>query len=257
MVQKKSLQGNLLLLKWYWQVLPFLLTSAANCTIMKKIILFVLIFVSSYSFSQKCSDYYFLQDKKTIEMTITNKKGKEVGKLIYNISNLKKTGNGTAATVNSDFFDKNGKSISKAVNTVQCDNGNLMMDMKMFIPSAQQQQMGDISATGTASYLEYPGNMKEGDPLKDASFSMDFKSTAGMNGRVTIDMTNRKVAGNESVTTPAGTWNCYKITYHSKMNFKLLIGFNMNSDVTEWYAPGFGVVRTVSENGTTEITAIK
>jgi hypothetical protein len=78
-----------------------------------------------------------------------------------------------------------------------------------------------------------------------------------MNGRVTIDMTNRKVAGNESVTTPADAWSCNKITYHSKMNFKLLIGFNMNSDVTEWYAPAFGVVRTVSENGTTEITAIK
>ena len=190
-------------------------------------------------------------------MTITNKKGKEAGKLVYNISNLKKTGNATSATVNSEFFDKNGKSVSKAVNSVQCDNGTLLMDMKMFIPSTQQAQMGDVSATGTVNYLEYPANMKEGDALKDVNFSMDFKSTAGMAGRVTIDMTNRKVTGKENITTPAGTWDCYKITYHSKMNFKLLIGFNMNSDVTEWYAPGFGVVKTESDSGKTEITAIK
>jgi len=224
---------------------------------MKKFFLLFLVFVSSHSFSQKCSDYYFLQSNKTIEMTITNKKGKEAGKLVYNISNMKKTGSSTSATVNSDFFDKNGKSISKAVNSVQCDNGTLMMDMKMFIPSAQQTQMGDLSATGMVSYLEYPRMMKVGDVLKDANFSMDFKSTSGLAGHVTIDMTNRKVAGEESITTPAGTWNCYRITYHSKMNFKLLIGFNMNADVTEWYAPGFGVVKTESENGTTEITSIK
>ena len=224
---------------------------------MKTIIAVALVFAGIHSFSQNCSDYYFLQNNKTIEMTITNRKGKEAGKLVYHISDMKKNGGNTTATVNSEFFDAKGKSVSKAVNAVQCNNGTLLMDMKMFIPSTQQAQMGDISATGSVNYLEYPANMKEGDALKDASFAMDFKSTAGMGGRVTIDMTNRKVAGKESVTTPAGTWNCYKITYHSKMNFKLLIGFNMNSDVTEWYAPGFGVVKTVSDSGSTEITSIK
>ncbi|HEV8287097.1 MAG TPA: hypothetical protein VGQ09_22465 [Chitinophagaceae bacterium] len=224
---------------------------------MKNVILLLFVFVSFHAFSQKCADYYFLQNNKTIEMTITNKKGKESGKLVYNISNVKKTGNTISATVNSDFFDKNGKSISKATNNVQCENGTLMMDMKMLIPSAQQQQMGDISASGTISYLEYPANMKEGDALKDASFSMDFKSQAGLGGHISIDMTNRKVAGKEDITTPAGTWNCYKITYHSKMVFKMGIGIPMNAEVTEWYAPGFGVVKTDSGNGTTEITAIK
>jgi hypothetical protein len=70
-------------------------------------------------------------------------------------------------------------------------------------------------------------------------------------------MTKRKVEGRESVTTPAGTWNCFKITYHSKMIFKMGIGIPMNMDVTEWWAPGFGVVKTESDSGKTEITAIK
>jgi len=190
-------------------------------------------------------------------MTISNKKGKETGKVTYMISNVAKKGSVTSATVNSDFVDKNGKSISKATNIIQCDNGNLMMDMKMFIPSTQQAQMGDISASGTVSYLEYPGNMKEGDVLKDASFAMDFKSVSGLGGHISMDMTKRKVEGRESITTPAGTWNCFKITYHSKMIFKMGIGIPMNMDVTEWWAPGFGVVKTESDSGKTEITAIK
>jgi len=225
--------------------------------VMKKIYFLLLLSIGYSAFSQQCSNYFFLQSNKTIEMSISNKKGKDAGKLIYVISNVATKGSVTTGTVNSEFIDKNGKSVSKATNSIQCDNGNLMMDMKMFIPSTQMEQMGDISASGTASYLEYPSALKEGDALKDASFSMDFKSASGIGGHISIDMTNRKVAGQESVTTPAGTWNCYKITYHSKMIFKMGIGIPMNSDVTEWYAPGFGVVKTETNNGSTQITAIK
>jgi hypothetical protein len=70
-------------------------------------------------------------------------------------------------------------------------------------------------------------------------------------------MTKRKVTGKESLTTPAGTWDCFTITYHSKMIFKMGIGIPMNSDVTEWYAPGFGVVKTESNGGSTLITSVK
>jgi len=224
---------------------------------MKKIYFLFLLAAGYTGFTQQCSNYFFLQSNKTIEMTISNKKGKEAGKLVYVISNVATSGTTTTGTVNSEFFDKNGKSVSKASNSIQCDNGNLMMDMKMFIPSAQMEQMGDVSAAGTASYLEYPSALKDGDALKDASLSMDFKSASGIGGHISMDMTNRKVQGKESVTTSAGTWDCYKITYHSKMIFKIGIGIPMNADVTEWYAPGFGVVKTESNNGTTLITAIK
>lgn len=224
---------------------------------MKKFILPILLFTFYYSFSQNCTDYYYFQNNKTIEISIANKKGKESGKLVYTISNVITNGSVTSSTLNSEFLDKNGKSSSKAVNNLRCENGIVKMDMKMFIPSAQMEQMGEMSATGTTSYLEYPSTMKEGDALKDASFSMDFKSTSGIGGHISMDMTNRKVIGKESVTTPGGTWDCYKIAYHSKMIFKMGISIPMNFDVTEWFAPGFGVVKTESSGGTTQITSIK
>ena len=224
---------------------------------MKKLAFSTLVFLSYYALAQKCSDYFFLQNNKTIEMTIYNKKDKESGKMIYVISNVNKSGNSTTATINSEFLDKNGKSVSKGTNSIKCTGGILMMDMKMFIPSAQQEQISEVSGTADNSYLEYPTSLKEGDVLKDGSFSMDFKSKSGLGGHIDVAMTNRKVAGKETVTTPAGTWDCYKITYHSKMVFKMGIGIPINADVTEWYAPGFGTVRTESGGGKTEITAIK
>ncbi|HEY1872171.1 MAG TPA: hypothetical protein VGG71_14010 [Chitinophagaceae bacterium] len=223
---------------------------------MKKVSFLCFLLISLYSFSQKCGDYYYFQNNKIIEITILNKKGKESGKLVYTISNLGQKGSVTMATINSEFIDKNGKTVSKATNNVQCENGILMMDMKMFIPTAQQQ-MGDFSGNAITNFLEYPSTMKEGDALKDALLSMDFKSASGLGGHILIDLTNRKVEGKETVTTPAGTWDCYKITYHSKMVFKMGIGIPMNSDVTEWYAPAFGTVKTESSSGNTEITSIK
>jgi hypothetical protein len=224
---------------------------------MKAISIFFFIAVAISGFSQKCSDFYFLQKDKTVVMTITNKKGKVVGKQTYTISDVKGSGNSISSTVRSVFTDQKGKLIAKGVNNMQCKNGQLMMDLKMLIPSGQQQQMGESSASVT-TYMEYPSSMAVDDSLKNASFSMDFKSPAGIAGHVEINITNRKVVGKETITNSAGSWNCFKITYHSKMNFKVLIGFNVNTDVTEWYAPGFGVVKTEMDNGgKTEITSIK
>ena len=243
----------------FFRCYPFFrfVTVHSKFPVMKKVFAAICLLAVHNAFSQKCTDYYYLQNNKTIEMTITNKKAKETGKVVYAISNVSKKGNGITATINSEMFDKNGKTISKGSNNVQCENGVLMMDMKMFIPSAQQEQMGDVSAAGTTSYLEYPSALKDGDALKDASFDMDFKSKGGLGGHISIDMTNRKVEGKENITTPAGTWDCFKITYHSKMILKMGFGIPINADVIEWYAPGFGVVKTESGGGGTEISSIK
>lgn len=207
--------------------------------------------------AQNCTDFFFLQDNKTVEMTTTNKKGKETGKMTYSVSNVIKSGSSVSSIVAMETFDTKGKSVSKAINNVKCADGVMMMDMKMFIPSAQQEQMGTAAASASDVYLEYPPSMKEGDMLKDGQFNMDFKMQSGMGGSVSVNITNRKVHGRESVTTAAGTWDCFKITYKSRIVMKLIVGIPINVEATEWYAPGIGVVKTETSGGKTEITAIK
>ncbi len=225
---------------------------------MKRIFCFAL-FLNGFMvlWGQNCNDFFFLQDNKTVEMTNYNKKGKETGKMVYSMSDVKKSGNIVSSTVALEVFDAKGKTASKAINNVKCMDGTMMMDMKMFIPAAQQEQMGTAAATASDVYLEYPSGMKEGDELKDGQFNMDFKMQSGMSGSVSVSITNRKVQGKESVTTAAGTWNCFKITSKSRIVMKLVIGIPVNVETTEWYAPGVGVVKSESGGGKTEITAIK
>ena len=221
---------------------------------MKNLLVGILLLVTYSTFSQTCETYYFLQNHKTIEMTIYNKKGEANGKQVYTVSNVQTSGNNVTATLNSEMFDKNGKSMVKAVNEIKCSAGVMMMDMKMNMP--QTQQATDVNATASNVYIEYPPNMKDGDNLKDAAMKIDVDNK-GMKQTMDMQVINRKVQGKESITTTAGTWDCYKITNTTKMKIKTMgIGIPINTDVTEWFAPGFGVVKSESKSGGTAITAI-
>jgi hypothetical protein len=123
---------------------------------MKLPVALTFLFFSGNIFSQDCSNYYFLQNNKTIEMTISNNKGKESGKMTYVVSDSKKNGGSITATINSEFVDAKGKSITKATNNVKCENGVMQMDMKTFIPPAQLEQMKTGTANINDVYLEYP-----------------------------------------------------------------------------------------------------
>jgi hypothetical protein len=99
--------------------------------------------------------------------------------------------------------------------------------------------------------------MNTGDQLKDVSFDMDVDNH-GLKSTVSMVISDRKVAGKESVTTTAGTWDCLKITYNSKITIKTMgIGVPIKDEGTEWFAPGFGVVKTEGKHGGTAITSIK
>ena len=224
---------------------------------MKKIFALAGVLVALCTSGQDCKNYYFLQNNKTVEMTIYNKKGGSEAKLVYLISEVKNSGNATMATVQSEMFDKKGKSISKGSSVMKCNGGIMMINMKLNLPQQQTEQFTKANVKIEDVYMEYPTAMKTGDQLKDGNLSMDMDNS-GMKQSLTMTISDRKVEGEEKITTAAGTWDCYKISFKNKMIFKIMgAGIPMNMDGTEWYAPGFGVVKSQNKHGITEITSVK
>lgn len=222
---------------------------------MRTFVLTFLLLAGIFASAQDCKNYFFLQNGKTIEMTIYNKKGEENGKQVYTVSNYKSSGGTASAIVSSEIIDKKGKSISKAQSTIQCKGGVMMVDMKMSLPQAQ---LKDVNAASESFYVDYPAKMNVGDALADAHMKMDIDLQNGMKQAVSMDITGRNVEAKESVTTTAGTWDCYKISSHCKTVIKTMsIGIPINIDQTEWFAPGAGIVKTISKAGGTAITAIR
>ena len=227
---------------------------------MKKIFLAVIAFTCTIvtTNAQNCSKYLLLQNNKHIEMTIYNKKDKEDGKQVWNVSNLKTSGGSTTAHISTEFFNGKGNSINKGESEIKCVNGMLMMNMKLMLNEAQLKQMDNATATVSGEFLEYPATMKEGDNLKDGNFKMNYKMNGSMEVNLEMTVTQRVVGATESITSPAGTWDCIKITSSQKLLTKIAgIGIPINISVTEWFAPGVGIIKTQSKYGSTLITLIQ
>ena len=223
---------------------------------MKSLLFLAAIICYANTYAQNCSGYYFLQNNKTVEMEIYNKKGEVSGKQIYKVTNVSNSGNTTTADINTQMLDKKGKEISKGASKMKCADGVMMVDMKMSMPT-QPGQTVNADANASDIYIEYPNSMSVGDNLKDASMHLEMNST-GMKQTIDMEVTNRKVDSKEKITTTAGTWDCFKITCHTLMKMKIMgIGKPMEFDSVEWYAPGFGVVKTESKYGGTAIVAVR
>jgi hypothetical protein len=107
--------------------------------------------------------------------------------------------------------------------------------------------------------MVYPAGLSAGQTLPDANITVSA-STGGVSIlNLTVIITNRKVVGTESVTVPAGTFECFKITYdvETKMMFKV------NATVTEYVNMGVGNVKTETFDkkgkpaGTTQLVELK
>lgn len=224
---------------------------------MKQILLFSLVLLAAFCYSQDCSNYYYLKNNSTVEMSIYDKKGGISGRLVYSVSGVTNSNNITTASVKSEMFDKKGRTIATGSSIMKCNGGIMMINMKMVIPTPQAEQISQTSAKTEDFFIEYPLNMKTGDQLKDGNMNMEVNNN-GIQQSVSMIVYDRMVEDKERISTAAGSWDCYRISYKSKMSIKMMgVGIPVSMDGTEWYAPGFGVVKTISKHGTTEITSIK
>lgn len=218
----------------------------------------VCLLIQAGAYAQDCSKFLLLQDNKTVEMTIYDKKGDPNGRQVYQVSGVSTSGGATTGHLATELFDKKNRSIAKSSSTVQCNGGVFRLDMKMMLP--QQQQAGQPTTTDVnteGSYLDYPYTLHVGDTLKDGNVTMNM-SRGSMQQTMTMTIADRKVEAQEPVTTPAGTWSCYRISYKAHGGMKMgPINVPVNYEGLEWYAPGFGIIKTQNSHGGTAITSIK
>ena len=228
---------------------------------MKRLI-FLLLALPLAGFAQDCKNFFYLTNNAQVEMTMYDKKGKTSGVTTWKISNVKKTGSGYESTINTNMKDEKGRDLASGTGSYRCENGVLKADARMALPQ-QNANTYNTDAKLESAYIEYPSNMTTGQSLKDVDFKMDVQSN-GMSSTVSFKETNRKVTVKESITTPAGTWDAYVITYDGFFRTQIAgIGIPITLSGKEWFVPGFGLVKTESYNkggklmGSTLITSFK
>jgi len=189
--------------------------------------------------AQDCETYYPFQEGVTFEITSYDGKDKVTGKSRHNIKEL----NGNQALVEVVNFDKKDKEQFRGEYDLACSDGQFKLDMRSMMGPDNMGSMEGMDVNIDASDMTFPANPVEGDELPDAHLKVSMQTSGMSIGGVKINIVNRKVAGTETITTPAGTFDCTILTQNVETK---TMGMKIRSSTKTWYAKGAGPVKTES-----------
>ncbi|WP_282050712.1 hypothetical protein [Maribacter aquivivus] len=209
--------------------------------------LFFLIGIATVIAQDNCSTFYPMNEGVSMEYTNYNKKGKIEGVSNYKVIEANHSGDTTTATMSINLKDNKGKDIYNTSYNLTCSGNAVTLDYESLLPTEMMEQYGDMDIEISGNDIEIPNSLSVGQNLKDANVAMKI-SMSGINMNMTVDMTNRKVEKKESVTTTAGTYDCFVL--YSENRSKMMMA-NQVYPSRVWLAESIGMVKqeTYKKNG--------
>lgn len=220
---------------------------------MKKLINTVLIvLITAYGYSQKCSKFYPFSEGTISEISIFDKKGKESGTLTYHVMKVTSSDGTKIASMASKLEDPKGNIISNNEFEVSCTGDIVSFDFKSMMNPALLERYKNMEYDISGKNLDLPNNLAVGQTLPDANMEMNI-SMSGINITMNIITKDRTVEAEENITTPAGSFDCYVISYTSQMQMSLG-GMNQITTGKQWIAEGVGMVKQEDYNDKGKVT---
>jgi hypothetical protein len=128
-----------------------------------------------------------------------------------------------------------------------CVNGKLIMDMGGMMNSMSPTTGHSMKMVMTGNMVPYKTSYAAGEKLNDVKMNMQMYSDKSLMMTSDISITNRVCEAVEDLTTPAGTFHCYKISSLTasvtKMGTMTMPGSGTPSKTVQWFSPKAGVVR--------------
>jgi hypothetical protein len=216
------------------------------------------ILLSGVAFAQDCGIYSVSQGMVFGYQSL-DAKGKVTGSSRTTFLGIEQVGAVTVYKVKSESFDAKNTSQSSHEFEMRCEDGKFFVDMKNFVDPKSMESFKDMEISVDSKDMVYPSGLSAGQTLPDASITISA-ATGGVNlMNLKVNITNRQVVGIETVTVPAGTFECFKITYD--VETKLM--FKMNTTVAEYINMGVGNVKSETFDkkgklaGTTQLVELK
>ncbi|WP_026755633.1 hypothetical protein [Sediminibacter sp. Hel_I_10] len=149
-------------------------------------------------------------------------------------------------TLSSTLKDDDGDPIFSGTFKVKCEGGTTTLEPEALVSGAMMEQYQNMEYTISGNGMSFPNTLSVDQTLPDGEVFM--KVDAGMiNMSTTVTMTDRKVVRQESITVPAGTFDCYVITFANTIK----VGLSKTYYTTQWISQGIGMVKeeTKKANG--------
>jgi len=155
------------------------------------------------------------------------------------------SGNDVRVKVRTTSYDNDENEILTGDLEIVCEDGVFSFDLRDYLDPNTLAAYEDMGIEITADNLVYPASLSVGDQLPDGELQMVVKSGQATILTLILTISNRKIEGTENITTDAGNFSCYKISY----DISTKAGFiTTSSSAVEWIADGVGLVRNETYN---------
>lgn len=196
--------------------------------------------LAASTYAQECSTFFPFEKGANMEYTTFNKRGKVESITDNTVEEIDKNDASLKAVVATVLKDKKGKETFSGTYEVLCQDGKLLMDVNAMLNPQMTEAFSGYEVTVEGDALTLPYDLEVGKPLPDASSTITT-SAEGINlVSMTVNITDRSVEDKATITTDAGTFECFKIRQTS--NIKMMI--NRSYKTVEYYAEGVGMVRS-------------
>ncbi|MBK7475523.1 MAG: hypothetical protein IPN74_09810 [Haliscomenobacter sp.] len=206
----------------------------------KAAVLFLLALSSSFAFTQDCDAFYAVKKGVKLGYSYFDAKDKLTSSSETVVTDVKSVGNAVEAQMSITMKDKNNKPTFEGASKVVCKEDAVYLDITNLL-GPQTQAFGKMEVSLSGDGVVLPNNLKAGQKLADSHNEIKL----GMNGTpimtMTFDIREYTVEAEEKVTTPAGTFDCFRTSY--QMSSKTLL-VNTTVKVVQWFAKGVGMVKS-------------
>jgi hypothetical protein len=199
---------------------------------------FVLFFLfTNVANAQHCEGYH--ASKKGTRLVFTTYDKGDQSKVLSTATTEVVNNKGTVINMHIVTTDDKGKELVNSDFTIECKGDASEIDQKTIIRNQMKATMKDPNTTAevSGSNLVIPHVLSVGQTLPDNEIDITIRSSISLTAKVKV--LNRKIIGQESVTVPAGTFDCMVVTYDSETQ---ILG-NKKTSIKAWIAKGVGVIK--------------
>jgi len=187
---------------------------------MKTILTVFLLLLSVKAFCQ-CHPYFPIKEGVKYTYDFYNAKDKLSSRTTNEFKKVSDTGGKLTATMLQQIIDpKKGDVLTSSESEWTCEGGVVRFSMDAINISGTDMSATGMDVTVEGDEMDIPSDLTPGQTLNDVTYHITMK----LSGINVMDrnffIKNRKVEKEESITTPAGTFNCMKISYTTESSGK-------------------------------------
>ena len=192
------------------------------------------------AFAQDCKAYFPTEEGSELTYEMFNKRDKLEGTMVQKLSSIDKSGDTTIFNIHQKMFDKKDELLYEGDLQFKCHGNKFYLDMNSFINPEQFKAYENMEMEVTMDDITLPDQLEVGMELDEGFIKMAIDAqmmTMNFNTRIF----NRKVEAKETLSTPAGSFETYKISSSTESKTPMM---TITTSSTTWYSEEYGMIKT-------------